>query len=452
MPVEYGRNQLLRRLSLLLLMGVAGCTTTPVEGPRLAATGATSEAVAQGGVEQLVRMGQSSLASGDARTAIGLLEQAIARDPDSRDAALLLGYAQLAVGSPQDAGTAFGRVLRRNPADREASIGYAKAMLAIGRSEAALQHVQPLTRAAAGDVEALNLEGVALDLQGEHARAAEVYRLALAVRPDASDVQSNLGLSLALAGRHDEAIAVLRPLAEGYVSSPRSRQNLALAYGLAGQIAEAERWSRMDLSNADVENNLRYLQLMRGLMPGAVRSAGLQPDFARPALVETAPSPRLGAPPAVAVEPPPPAPPLSSTPAVAPPTPAVAPPQPLTVAPARSVPAADVRPASSAPSERLPAAVRPRPAFVSGAAAVAGVGVEVPEVGGWFVDLGQLPEADWRRLRDGHRAATAGLYRLAPGKDGEAPFIVGPFDTADEADAFCRRIADGVASCAAVRL
>jgi hypothetical protein len=124
----------------------------------------------------------------------------------------------------------------------------------------------------------------------------------------------------------------------------------------------------------------------------------------------------------------------------------------LTVAPATSAPAADARPSSSAPSERLPAAVRPRPAFVSGPAAVAGVGVDVPDVGGWFVDLGPLSEADWRRLRDGHRAATAGLYRLAPGRDGEAPIIVGPFDTADEADAFCRRLADGVASCAAVRL
>jgi Flp pilus assembly protein TadD len=290
MPAEKGRNPLVGRLSLMLLMGIAGCSTAPGESPRLTATGATgaaAEAPSAHAVEQLVRMGQRSLSSGDAPTAIGLLEQALARDGNSRDAALLLGYGHLAIGAPQDAANAFGRILRRNPNDREAGIGYAKAMLAIGRSEAALAHVQPLSRADPGDVEALNLEGVALDMLGEHGRAVESYRRALAADPKAGNVESNLGLSLALSGRHEEALAVLRPLAEGYVSSPRHRQNLALAYGLAGSFAEAERWSRLDLSQADVENNMRYIQLIRGLAPGTVRSAALKPDFVQPVLIET---------------------------------------------------------------------------------------------------------------------------------------------------------------------
>jgi Flp pilus assembly protein TadD len=445
MPAQYGRSPLLGRLSLLLLMGVAGCSVTPVEGPRLAATSATggAEGPSEREVEQLVRMGQRSLASGDASTAIGLLEQALARDGGNREAALLLGYAHLATGAPQDAGTAFGRILRRNANDREASIGYAKAMLAIGRSEAALAHVQPLSRGNPSDVEALNLEGVALDMQGEHGRAAEIYRRALAVDPKSSNIESNLGLSLALAGRHDEALAVLRPLAEGYVSSPRNRQNMALAYGLAGSFAEAERWSRMDLAEADVENNLRYMRLMRGLAPGAVRSAALQPDFVQPVVVDAPVVARMGAPPVASVALAPSPPPALVAPELAPPA------QPLVLGSPQALVAT---PPPPSPSERLPAAIRPRAGFAAGDAAVAGLGVEVPSVGSWFVDLGPLAEADWRGVRDTHRAATAGLYRLAPGSDGAAPFVVGPFETADDADQLCRTLAEAVTSCTAIRL
>jgi Flp pilus assembly protein TadD len=446
MPGEKGRNPLVERLSLMLLMGIAGCSTAPGESPRLTATGATgaaAEAPSAHAVEQLVRMGQRSLSSGDAPTAIGLLEQALARDGNSREAALLLGYGHLAIGAPQDAGTAFGRILRRNPNDREAGIGYAKAMLAIGRSEAALAHVQPLSRADPGDVEALNLEGVAQDMLGEHGRAVESYRRALAADPKAGNVESNLGLSLALSGRHEEALAVLRPLAEGYISSPRHRQNLALAYGLAGSFAEAERWSRLDLSQADVENNMRYIQMIRGLAPGAVRSASLKPDFVQPVLVETeqAQAPRASR--QLPAAPPPAAPPQASTgdAAAAAGAPGLRPPQPLVDAPP-----------TKRPSERLPVPAQPGAGFAIGDPAVAGVGVEVPSIGSWFVELGSLSAADWRQLRETHGAAAAGRHRLAPSADGRHPLVVGPFDSAIEADALCRSVAEAVASCTAIRL
>ncbi len=412
MSLQLGRSPLFARFSLLLLMGVAGCTGSPAEGPLLAARGdgdTAAEGAAERGVDQWVRMGQRSLAGGDPSTAIGLLEQALARDANNRQAALLLGYAHLAVGAPQDAGNAFGRILRQSPGDRDAGVGYAKAMIAIGRSEAALEHLQPLVRQRPDDVEALNLTGVAFDLQGEHLRAVEAYRRALAVSPDAVDVKSNLGLSFALAGRHDEAVSTLRPLAEGYVSSARNRQNLALAHGLAGQLAEAERWSRMDLSQADVENNLRYFQAVRGMAPGAVRSAALQPSFSQPAVVPAPAPPRLAEPRPVAAPAPPPA-------------------------------------------TRLPAAVRPRAGFSTGDAAVGGIGVDVATVGGWFVDLGPMPESRWRAVRDAHPAETGTLFRLAPGDDAAAAFIVGPFDTGDQASALCSSLAASVDSCTPLRL
>jgi hypothetical protein len=90
--------------------------------------------------------------------------------------------------------------------------------------------------------------------------------------------------------------------------------------------------------------------------------------------------------------------------------------------------------------------------FAAGGAAVAGVGVEVASLGSWFVDLAPLTEADWRRLRDRHRSAMAELYRLAPSDDADAPFIVGPFETALEADALCSSLGDDVTRCKTLRL
>lgn len=499
MPVKCRRSPLVARLSLLLLMGVAGCATGQIEEPLVPGVPLEGLAAESGeaSVTRLVRMAKRSLASGDARTAQGLLEQALIQDPEDREAALTLGHAHLAAGMPQEAGEAFGRILLRDPADREAGVGYARAMIGIGRSEAALEHLEPLIRRRVDDIEAMNLAGVAFDLEGEHDKAVELYRQGLAVAPDARDLSSNLGLSLALGGRHDEALAILRPLAEGYGSSPRHRQNLAFALGLAGQFDAAERWSRMDLAEADVANNLSFFRLVRGLAPGTVRSAALQPDMARP-LLEPVPAPARLAEPATAAAPvkaqpastqPASAPPVAAQPVIDDPVAAPADQSRLEAAPslaelvplpgelaraaaavgeapvgepagpaaAAPLPAAAAvlplaSPSPGAPQRRLPSALRPKVGFVAGDAAVTGVGVEVASVGSWFVDLGPLPDPAWRAVKDRHQASTAGLYRLAPGVDPAAPLVVGPFDTAAAAGELCRAIGDAVASCRPVRL
>lgn len=369
-------------------------------------------------------MGQRSLAAGDPTTAVGFLEQALAVDRNNREAAVLLGNANLGLGRPQDAAAAFGLVLQDGSTDREAAIGYAKAMIGIGRSETAEAHLEPLVRQRPDDVEASNLLGVALDLQGEHDLAVGVYRDSLALSPGEPALLNNLGLSLALAGRHDEAVAVLRPLAEGYTSSARARQNLALAYGLRGDMASADRWSRMDLAEADVTNNLRYFRTIAGLEPGAVRSAALQPDFKEPLVREAPGEPRLAAP--------------------------VKPATPLVTEPA----AASAAPPAAVPGDEPPP---PAPGFGTVEPPVGLVGVEATALGRWFVDLGSFDTAAatsayWRTLRRTHAAATADLTRLAGGPTETVPLIVGPFATAAEAEALCTRLSGAVVYCHPVQL
>ncbi len=454
MRVPNSRGRLAKGMSVMLLLGIAGCASH-TEVPLLAADdggGTTADGAPLTDADRLVRMGQRSLAAGDPTTAVGFLEQALVVDRSNREAAVLLGNANLGLGRPQDAAAAFGLVLQGGSTDREAAIGYAKAMIGIGRSETAEAHLEPLVRQRPDDVEASNLLGVALDLQGEHELAVGVYRDSLALSPGEPALLNNLGLSLALAGRHDEAIAVLRPLAEGYTSSARARQNLALAYGLRGEMAAADRWSRMDLADTDVTNNLRYFRTIAGLEPGAVRSAALQPDFKEPVVREAPGEPRLAAPrPAAPVQP------ATKAPAASPPptpAPAAASPAPLVTDPAAASPAPPAAvPASSPGSE--PAT--PGPGFGMVEPSVGLVGVEPTALGRWFVDLGSFDTAAatsayWRTLRRTHAAATAGLTRLAGGSTGPVPLIVGPFATAAEAEALCTRLTGAVVYCHPVQL
>jgi Flp pilus assembly protein TadD len=457
MRVLNSRSRLAKGMSVMLLLGIAGCAGQ-TELPLLPAEGG-GETAADGAPltdsGRLVRMGQRSLAAGDPTTAVGFLEQALAVDRDNREAAVLLGNANLGLGRPQDAAAAFGLVLQDDPADREAAIGYAKAMIAIGRSETAEAHLEPLVRQRPGDVEASNLLGVALDLQGAHDQAIAVYHGSLDLSPGEPALMNNLGLSLALAGRHDEAIAVLRPLAEGYASSARTRQNLALAYGLRGEMAAAERWSRMDLADSDVTNNLRYFRTIAGLEPGAVRSAALQPDFKEPVVREAPGEPRLAAPrPAAPVVPAPPSP-ATSAPAASAPA-ASAAPKPLVTGPAHPQAPAAAGPAPLVEEPKSePAAAGPGFGMVEPSVGL--VGVEATALGRWFVDLGSFDTATatsayWRTLRRTHAAATAGLGRLAGGSTEAVPLIVGPFATAAEADALCAELTGAVVYCNPVQL
>ena len=195
-------------------------------------------------------------------------------------AALGLGNALLAAGRDLDASRAFERALAIQPSLPAASYGYARSMIAIQRPEVAVEHLRKLVAQAPSSVEALNALGVAQDLLGDHAAAADTYRQALAVVPASASVRNNLALSLALQERYADAVDLLRPLAEGPGATRRARQNLALIYGLQGDMGAAERISRVDLGGQDLANNLAYFAAVRGIEAPTVRAATLSPEQA----------------------------------------------------------------------------------------------------------------------------------------------------------------------------
>ena len=195
-------------------------------------------------------------------------------------AALGLGNALLAAGRDLDASRAFERALAIQPRPAGGHYGYARSMIAIQRPEVAVEHLRKLVAQTPSSIEALNALGVAQDLLGDHAAAADTYRQALAVVPASASVRNNLALSLALQEQFADAVDLLRPLAEGPGATRRARQNLALIYGLQGDMGAAERISRVDLGGQDLANNLAYFAAVRGIEQPTVRAAALAPEQA----------------------------------------------------------------------------------------------------------------------------------------------------------------------------
>ena len=131
--------------------------------------------------------------------------------------------------------------------------------------------------------------GVALDMNGAHAPAQEVYLRAMDLEPDNPVLRNNLALSLAFDGRFDEAISYLSVLVDSALATVQHRQNLALVYGLAGRMREAARIARMDLDEESVQKNLAYYELLSGLDRGVLKAGavGIQRERGNPYMMQS---------------------------------------------------------------------------------------------------------------------------------------------------------------------
>ena len=403
---------------LALALVLAGCGGVP-EGPLLPPVDVppTASEDAQSRSASLTRLGDTALRSGEVETAVGLFEQATLTDGRNMVAAVGLGNALLAAGRDLDASRAFERALAIEPSQPAAAYGYARAMIAIHRPEVAQDWLRKLVAQNPSSVETLNALGVAQDLLGDHSAATETYRQALTVVPASASVRNNLALSLALQERFAEALELLRPLAEGPGATRRSRQNLALVYGLQGDLGAAERISRVDLGGQDLANNLAYFAAVRGLEEPTVRAAALLPEqmptIEEPRLTRKSRSAR----------------PSAETP-----------------------PASSPRVLPSAPPPPEPPPAGPRPlAPILGQA-----GHDTLTQASWFVDVGSYEGAAaterWQGLKAKHRAALAGVGRLASAGGGMEPLLIGPLASEQAATSLCAQLSGDTHACRPMQL
>ena len=370
------------------LLTISACAPNRVVEPSLNPSlhGAELEGSRYG---TLLRLASSTRAGGDPAAAVNIYQQAIALDRDRVDAYVMLGDTLVELKQYDDAASTYDQALRRASGNAAAHRGYARALLGLNRPEAAIVHYQAVLKQDPNDLQSLNGLGVAYDLSGQHDAAQAAYRAGLAVAPESMLLRNNLGLSLSLAGHHKEALELLRALADEPGAKARNRQNLALAYGLAGDLVAAERVSRLDLDEEDVQNNLGYYAALAAVDDERKRAAALGVH-----------------------------------------------------APELSDHAADAE-----TGRRLSAIALEGQGFELG---LAPTGRWFLNLGNYASS--QQAASAWRHLRAQHGDLLAELTRLAGVQDGRQPLLVGPLTDAPQAQSVCSTLRQRGQSCEALAL
>ena len=210
-----------------------------------------------------MRVADSALAGGDAKSAALLYQKAAEEHPTQIEPLLGLARSLSALGDSDAAIIVFDQALTLERNNPEARRGMALAYLSKGQPALALPHLDVLKKSQSVDHRPHNLEGVAFDMMGRHTKAQDSYRTGLELAPANVALRNNLGLSLALSGDVATAVEILGAVAGEPDSSARTRQNLALALGLAGDIDAARKIGALDLPDDDVAMNLDYYEMIR---------------------------------------------------------------------------------------------------------------------------------------------------------------------------------------------
>ena len=253
-------------LSLLL----AGCTSSLER----------EQGITNGGVNTLLRLAESTKATGNAQAAIPLYRRAHKISPEDVRPLRELGVTFNELGAYGQAAETWKQALALSPSDPDLHRGYGFTLtglhqphLALARFRKALAH--------GPDAAAYNGMGVAQDMLGEPDDAQASYEAALAMDPDSLAIANNFGLSLALSGRYERAIELLEDVVKSPDATAQHRQNLALAFGLAGRVEDAARVGRMDLNEAAVRSNLAYYATLRAIDSHATRVSSVGTGVAR---------------------------------------------------------------------------------------------------------------------------------------------------------------------------
>lgn len=148
----------------------------------------------------------------------------------------------------------------QNPEDLKVLSAYGKALADAGRLKEAADVLTRAHTPERPDWSVLSAQGSIADQMGNHDEARSYYEAALKIRPNEPTVLSNLGLSYALSRQLPRAEETLLLAAKQPTADMRVRQNLALILALEGKFAQAEEWSRHDLSPIDAAANVAMIR------------------------------------------------------------------------------------------------------------------------------------------------------------------------------------------------
>ena len=145
--------------------------------------------------------------TGQAATAVELIQRAIGLQPEQVAPYSNLGLAFQALQRPEDALHSFNQALRLDPQHIETLNNRGNTFNEMGRAADALADFDRLLRLKPDSAEALSNRGTALFALGHHEAALNSHERALQLRPDYPKALNNRGNVLRVMGRHTEALA-----------------------------------------------------------------------------------------------------------------------------------------------------------------------------------------------------------------------------------------------------
>jgi Flp pilus assembly protein TadD len=205
--------------------------------------------------DNVLNVADAAIAGDNPDMALSVSQSVLAQDPDNLQALLHEGAAYYALGRCEDSIAAYTRALKSDRKSAEAETGVGRCLL----KRNAIEAEQAFAAAVQDDpdnAEAFNDLGVARDLQGHHAAAAQAYQQALLLAPGTTATEVNLGLSLALAGQAGAALEYLGPLATSSQATPKIREDYAVALYAAGRQDETRQVLSTDLPPEKVNQAL----------------------------------------------------------------------------------------------------------------------------------------------------------------------------------------------------
>ena len=213
-------------------------------------TACTSQLPSDGSYDRFMRLAGDLEKRGDAATAASLYEKA-AQEPGSHlDAWLKLGETRLASDDARGAERAYQQALELKPGAPDALLGLGTALVRLGKLDRA---VTALTQAAdTGDQpEAWNGLGIAQILRGHAQDAQAAFNKSLTLAPNDLDTRCNLALAYALGGQKQQALEEIHSVSQSPRAQPRHQRNELLITVLAGRERDVAGMALEDIPAAD---------------------------------------------------------------------------------------------------------------------------------------------------------------------------------------------------------
>jgi cellulose synthase operon protein C len=143
--------------------------------------------------EAQLERGQEAFANGDYRAAIIDAKSVLQKEPDNRDARLLLGRASVLVGDGASAEKELRRAIELGASESEVLVDLGRAMLQQGSFQEVLDDITVGLAAGDDKTSVMRVRAVALLGLDEPEKARDLYSEILAI--DASDIEAQLGVA-----------------------------------------------------------------------------------------------------------------------------------------------------------------------------------------------------------------------------------------------------------------